>query len=461
MTLMNKLIPLIFIVLFSLEGFSQTLVGKQQAIEDLDFYHKTLQEVHYNPFLYIKKEDYIAEVEKVKRNFPDSVPVNQLIISLYQLSSLMQDGHLSPYLVQPPLQEELKKEQFFPYPLIVENNKFYVSSGTALASGLPVGAEITAINHKEVTPFLQQAHAYNGGSEAFKKEMSMMLLSYYLFLSDIKAPFTIEYTDSAGKKGQRTIEKGLTFGKALSLTMPAIKGKNSCRIVDNKLGIIEFMNMGGDWQTFSHFLDSCFTTFEANNIKHIAIDLRKNSGGNSILGDLLLSYLTDKKFKMMGGRRWKISQQYKDFLVANGNTPHPYLQEENGSIWEAGSCEPQENPFVMDSKFSGEVYFLTGPFTFSSANMLADAVKNYKIAPLIGEPTGENTNDFGEVYTFELPNSKILMNATTAFDFGADCNKTSSSPVLPDLHIATNLTDKIYNKDPAVEYLLSTINTEQ
>jgi hypothetical protein len=46
--------------------------------------------------------------------------------------------------------------------------------------------------------------------------------------------------------------------------------------------------------------------------------------------------------------------------------------------------------------------------------MLADAVKQYKLATLIGEPTGESTNDFGEVYTMELPNSKVKVQVTTA-----------------------------------------------
>ena len=39
------------------------------------------------------------------------------------------------------------------------------------------------------------------------------------------------------------------------------------------------------------------------------------------------------------------------------------------------------------NKFSGKVYLLTGPFTFSSGMMVADAAKQFGLAKLIREPT--------------------------------------------------------------------------
>lgn len=86
--------------------------------------------------------------------------------------------------------------------------------------------------------------------------------------------------------------------------------------------------------------------------------------------------------------------------------------------------------------------------------MIADGAKQFKLAEIIGQPTGENTNDFGETYVFSLPGSTVKMQTTTSFDYGADCNKNIHQPVMPDKTITYTLHDRIYEKDKALEYLL-------
>src|SRR5690606_39703411 len=99
------------------------------------------------------------------------------------------------------------------------------------------------------------------------------------------------------------------------------------KIIDDRVGYIDFCNMSGSWQEFSTFLDSAFVSFQAKNIKHVAIDLRHNSGGDSMLGDVLFSYLTDQKYRLMGTKKWKISSQYKAYLKENGNRSEEHTSE--------------------------------------------------------------------------------------------------------------------------------------
>jgi hypothetical protein len=90
--------------------------------------------------------------------------------------------------------------------------------------------------------------------------------------------------------------------------------------------------------------------------------------------------------------------------------------------------------------------------------MIADGAKQYKIAEIVGTPTGENTNDFGEAYVFTLPGSQIKMQTTTSFDYGADCNKNTHVPVKPDILTRYTFSDKIYEKDKDLEYILGHLN---
>ena len=53
-----KLTALLTLFILGNTCTAQTFISRSNAIADIDFYTKTLQEVHYNPFLFIKKEKY-------------------------------------------------------------------------------------------------------------------------------------------------------------------------------------------------------------------------------------------------------------------------------------------------------------------------------------------------------------------------------------------------------------------
>ncbi len=451
-----KSVIIFLLALFSIQlAISQTYISRQQATEDLDHYNKTLQEVHYNPFLYVDRETYFNKVEALKANLPDSIKTEDFILSLHKLAALKEDSHSYPGVFQAELfKEAYEQEGFFPFTTTVYENRLYVPYASGTAFGIPAGAEITSINGTDAAALVTKFQNYIGGLPAYRSEMAARFLPHFLFLNGIKAPFEIAYTKTNGEKGNSVLEKGVPYIKSLITTMPNLAEGNTYKIAGPGVGYIDFKNMSGDWQDLSKLLDSAFADFRKNNVAHLVIDLRNNSGGNSMMGEVLFGYITDKKFALMGGKKWKVSDAYKASLTANGNTGHEYLKQETGTIWELGDCNPQPSRMQTDEKFSGEVYMLTGPFTFSSGNMVADAAKQYGLAELVGEPTGETTNDFGEVFTFRLPNSRILMNTTTSFDLGTACDSSIHSPVIPDVLIPKELSDIATGRDRALEYVL-------
>jgi hypothetical protein len=123
-----------------------------------------------------------------------------------------------------------------------------------------------------------------------------------------------------------------------------------------------------------------------------------------------------------------------------------YLRSENQAILLDKENELM-NPEKPEYYFDGKTCFLIGPETFSSANFLADAVKTYKLIKLIGMPTGEATNDFGEIVKFNLPHSNVLLIVSSTFDVGADADIKRHSAVQPDILINNNIMEK------AVEWL--------
>lgn len=449
-----KIILSFALLISSISCFSQVIISKQNAVDDIDTYVNTIHASHFDPFMYITKDKYLKEIRSIKASIGDSIDVKQFVNVLYQVTSLLNDGHSTPSISQPIFKDDYKKDLFLPVEFVVEKDKLYSSSKTFRACGIPAGAEILSINEKEVSPLLVQVQKHIAGLQPFSEVMSGKLLSYFLFLADVKAPFVLSYKDLKGKSKKVRIEKAVSFREALAVTMPHISKRFDYKILGNKLGYMDIRSLGGDMNDFKLFLDSCFADLKRNHITSLAIDLRKNSGGNTEFGDLLFSYLTHKEY-FWGIKKWKVSQPYKDHLKANGDTASSYFRKTNGTIIiDPESCKPQKNPFWTNDLFKGDVYLLTGPFTFSSAMALSDVAKTYKIATLIGAPTGENTKDFGEAFTFDLPNSKIRIQTTSSFTLGANCNKKGNSPVIPDVRIQTTHEDQIYERDPLINYLL-------
>ena len=85
--------------------------------------------------------------------------------------------------------------------------------------------------------------------------------------------------------------------------------------------------------------------------------------------------------------------------------------------------------------FNGLSCVLMGPNTFSSANFLVDAIKTYQLSTLIGQASGEETNDFGELLNFELNNSGQQVFISSTYDIGADGDSNRRSAVQPDINV--------------------------
>ena len=62
-------------------------------------------------------------------------------------------------------------------------------------------------------------------------------------------------------------------------------------------------------------------------------------------------------------------------------------------------------PGPLAVRFTGPVYLLISAQTFSSAMSCAAAAKDYGLATIVGEETGESVNSTGEVFTEKRPAS--------------------------------------------------------
>jgi hypothetical protein len=98
------------------------------------------------------------------------------------------------------------------------------------------------------------------------------------------------------------------------------------------------------------------------------------------------------------------------------------------------------------------VFTIIGRNTFSSAFQAARDLKHRAHAVLVGEPTGQKPNTYGEVRTFELPNSRLVVSHSTRYFKLASHGDPPSCA--PDHAIDMTSADLQAGRDPIMDWIL-------
>jgi C-terminal processing protease CtpA/Prc len=175
---------------------------------------------------------------------------------------------------------------------------------------------------------------------------------------------------------------------------------------------------------------------------------------------------------MAARKEWKMSRQYKTYMLSAvpwwlrwfpftwvNSDARRYLNVNDGEVVvsRTRSAVPGPNPL----RYRGKVCFLIGSGTFSSAMMLANAVADFKLAKLIGEETGGIPNSFGEVYFFDLPNTKIQVSVSSALFVRANGNSRDRHGILPDVEVRPTDEDIRQGVDTVLEFAKSWVMNEK
>jgi C-terminal processing protease CtpA/Prc len=98
------------------------------------------------------------------------------------------------------------------------------------------------------------------------------------------------------------------------------------------------------------------------------------------------------------------------------------------------------------------VFVLIGAGTFSSAQDNAIEMRRELSARLVGEPTGEKLNSYGEVRQLKLPNSGLHIQYSTEFFRMQKGNDADA--LYPDISAPITLADFLAGRDPALDAAL-------
>ncbi len=198
-----------------------------------------------------------------------------------------------------------------------------------------------------------------------------------------------------------------------------------------------------------------FRALDQHPPRGLIIDLRDNDGGSTVVAEYLLSYLTRDPIRMMGQKRWRVSEPMQRFLRDASSDSRQYLDQEPGGFLSGRVPLMPLDP--QGPAFEAPVVFLSGAQSRSAAMMMLDAVTAFDVALVVGEPPSSPPNYFGEVYEFRTPHAQLLVTISTAHFVRANADAYDDSPVAPHVEVRPTFADVLEHRDPVMEAAVGAI----
>jgi hypothetical protein len=422
--------------------------SKQEALSDLDTLVKSIESVHPDLYSVVTKSRFDAELLKAKAIVKDSVNAIEFYRIVAPLVAQICDAHTSVRFPYNYFNKELHCK-LFPFPVRVnakDSSVIITDDYTKSENTIPKDAELLSVNGKPIKNWVAEMMAFVSAEKPnYKIENLKYLFTPLMFTLSKDTTFDIVYKMNG--KMQEVKTEGISYSERYER---AEKPKNvqnesfTFKILEDKdIALIEF-NSFDQFDKFRFFLINAFEQIKTKNIRNLIIDIRKNSGGNSILGDEMFQYISPSAFRQFGKTTVKYSDIQKKFYKENYNSE---IKEPNGiQVFDEDTTLMQLHSNNL--KFNGNTYLLISNYTFSSAASFSWAFKYFKMGKVVGEESGGQAVSFGDIIYQQLPNTKLNFSISHKkfYQFGA--TDADDHGTLPDYEIEA---------DKALDYTIELI----
>jgi len=387
-----------------------------QAVEDLDYFFRTVEKVHPNHLANLSKQDY-KQLKKRSRATLElagekagyiSKPV--LALTVAEAAAALGDGHtfgrLDADLIDPCDDSACMP----PFRMGWQAGHVVVSDTREDLRHIK-GAQLLRINDRPLEEAIAPIVAKCSG-ERWESRVHDFLRDQEVYWALIRP---VE-----GRQMTLTVQQ--TIGDAQTLTVNLIPLERYRKEVPPapsrpSLGYYDLYHNDRTcyWQYNScnpsaqgrQFIESAFQTIQDHRTQNLILDLRFNGGGSDEAVRAVVDHLTSKPYRLYS----RVGGRVSDALLRTD--PRWYLRPLRGlRLSLPVRARP---PGEVKNRFEGSVYVLTSPSTFSAAADLAAVLKDHRLATLIGEETGGVRRTFGEAYGHRLPNSGVEFSVSGKF----------------------------------------------
>ena len=451
----------------SANGPGGRMVSRADAIADLDALFRTIENIHPNPYWSRSRESVESDRRRLLETLPDAMTREEWWMRLSPLVASLDDGHT---LINPPERRSEPGEaleiarQFPPRSVGLDDAGHVLVTVTTLATdGLQRGDRILTINGRSMDLLVADwIRETSGDSEAFRAALTMARFHLLLAVHSILPPYALMVAGADGR--ERSVSFAGTPVQATTLATTPTPGPQNFayRTLQPAVGFMSFYSMKGDLRRFKKDIGGMFRQVAADSVRTLIVDLRGNGGGNWILGNEMLRYVTTKPYRNYSQKELKRSRELRDYASTVISPPFrwwplKYLfadtrRQLTGRLGTLATWPKPElkTPTRAEPFFSGPVCVLTGPLTFSAAAVFADTVKTYRLATIVGVESGGRPM-FGDGQDYKLPRSGLQASIAAGRIVRANGNASDPSGVVPDIVVKTTAADIREGRDPVLE----------
>jgi hypothetical protein len=377
-------------------------------LDSVDFF-ASLERIHPDLLANLSPESYLDLRERIPGELasavlPDgSIERRDLIFVLSGAAAAFKDGHTSIRFWE----KDNEPEGSFP-PFLLKRQGMRVLLSAAEQKDLE-GRELTAVDGVPIMDFLapilsrQSAETDSLRLTRFIKEQGSWWWLSGKFEKTGKFQAALRGED--GKGELRTLE-----------TIPAHRFRRLFAVRPQKENTrLEFLDDGKiayfrypafeKTQAEEAKVRAIFKDIRKSGARELIVDIRGNGGGNSSMGDLILSHLCSGRFRQFSAIKTRISRDLLDQSRREGW--RHFLKYGSLEGLTVTNKEGWEEPEKPEAFFDGRAWLLVDELTFSSGVGFAAAFRDYVHGEIVGAETGGVPTCFGDVMIKSLPRSGL------------------------------------------------------
>lgn len=494
---MNRNFPVAFLCLIIFSGCASSLKGfephkkfsPEQLQEDFRIAWITYQQKHPGKYWYNPKDTVDHYFLEAYSSLCDSMTEQAFLNTLSSAIEKIKCGHSSVRSSKKMSRynEEHPYEITFPLAMKVWNRDSMVVLATAYRTDSDIvrGTTILSINGKtprEIVDGMCQFISTDGWNDNFKYQViSSRFPIQYKNTFGLADHYDISYLKPNGSTAVKTLlnydPKADTIDRKRFDTLTYFTPRKKTRqkrwsqlrslTIDtaNSFAIMKLNTFSNG--ALNSFFRNSFKIMHQQHIGNLAIELRENGGGDISKSNLLTRFIINHPFRNADtvagvGKNFPYPayvQQHFAFNLFRIFFTHKKADGRN----HIGTLERHIYQPISKNHFNGQVYIITGGFTFSASTLFIHPLQGQKNITVLGEETGGGAygNNAVNIPDINLPNTGLRVRLPLYRMVLDSTAKHDGHGILPDVYVPPSSIFIRAGKDPKMAKVMELVKARK